>query len=331
MQKAVIIHTTGSNKLAKQLSFELSVPIHPIVAGKFSNGETDVKLTAELSGLDVILVCSTRNHHINDDLMELFLLLDACVRTRTRHRIVVLPYFAYQRSDKVETRVPMAAGVVSTTLRTLGATDIISVELHSEMVHTLLRNGFHNLKAEKAMVKYLKEDFKFFGDLDEGKWNDIYVIVAPDLGSTERAKRFSELLGIDYVLIDKQRDYSKRNTVKKSTLLTKKEYVIEGKIALVFDDMGDTMGTARKASEELVKHGVKGVFLFLVHGVFSGPAIQRIIESKDIMGVITTNTLPQDENMINCKKIACVNLAGLIAEKVTSLFLTYYLSNKLQK
>jgi ribose-phosphate pyrophosphokinase len=149
-------------------------------------------------------------------------------------------------------------------------------------------------------------------------WRDTHILVSPDAGSIKRIEAYAKLLEINYVVLHKQRDYSKPGTVTSSMIVGKKEDY-ENRTAIIVDDIGDTMGTMCSAVNELVSHGLKDAIIVLTHGVFSGKAIENINNNPYIKEVLVSNTLPQDQNIAICPKLRVMDCSELLARSIDAI------------
>ncbi|KJH50851.1 ribose-phosphate diphosphokinase [Dictyocaulus viviparus] len=209
--------------------------------------------------------------------MELLIMINACKIASSCRVAAVIPCFPYARQDKKDkSRAPISAK--------LGFFDI----------------PVDNLYAEPAILKYIKESIP--------NWQTS-VIVSPDAGGAKRVTSIADRLNVDFALIHKER--KRANEVEKMTLVGN----VEGKVAILVDDMADTCGTICMAADKLVEAGADKVYAFCVHGIFSGPALQRLNTSK-FEAIVVTNTIPQDENMKQCPKIQCIDISMILAEAI---------------
>lgn len=314
------IYTEKEKDLAEKIvkSTNLGFPLENvrvgITTGLFGNGETRVQLETSVRDMHVVVISQTRTGHINNDIMELLLILDACVRSGTSKITVVLPYYPYSRSDKKDhPRCPIAAALVAKLLTSSRIDNLISLDLHAGQIQGFIEKGFHNLyirhyTCDDMFNHYLKFD-------DKSMWNNNNVIVAPDAGSARAVKCYSKILGINGVILDKGRDYSKPGTVISTRIIGSPDD-LKNKVAFMIDDMADSFGTMCAAAKELVDYGVKYVIIYVTHGVLSGPAIDNINNSPHIKEVVVTDTLPQEHNLIRCPKLRVMTCSELIARSI---------------
>ncbi len=305
---ARIIACCGSEYLAEAIECISGIKPCPSVVSHFGNGETRVEIGESLRGTDLTVVCVTRNGAVNDDFLSLCMVLDACRRSGAKSVNVVLPYYPYARSDKRDQpRVPIGAAAIASILELYRVDNIISLDLHAGQLQGLIDRGFHNIYIINVMCDYLRTFL-----------DDRHVLIAPDAGSIKRLEAYSKKLGVDYIILHKQRDYSQPGTVTRS-IIVGDEAVYRGKVGIVIDDMADTMGTMVAACQVLRKNGLVGMHTVVTHGVLSGPAIDRINGCSFMESVVVTNTLPQTENARRCPKLKVVDCAPLITQVITAL------------
>uniref|UniRef100_A0A0K0E2G6 ribose-phosphate diphosphokinase n=1 Tax=Strongyloides stercoralis TaxID=6248 RepID=A0A0K0E2G6_STRER len=289
-------HKDLSQKICQQLQLDVS----KASLKKFSNKETNVEIGESVRGEDVYIIQSGTGE-VNDNLMELLIMINACKIASSCRVAAVIPCFPYARQDKKDkSRAPISAKLVANMLSVAGADHIITMDLHASQIQGFFDIPVDNLYAEPAILKYIRESIP--------SWQDS-VIVSPDAGGAKRVTSIADRLNVDFALIHKER--KRANEVEKMTLVGN----VEGKIAILVDDMADTCGTICLAADKLVEAGASKVYAFCVHGVFSGPAIKRLNASK-FEAIVVTNTIPQEENMKMCPKIQCIDISGILAEAI---------------
>lgn len=307
-----IISCFGSEHLATSIHCYSKIPMCSITLSHFNNGETRVEITENIRNQHIILVCRTRNDSVNDDFLSMCMILDACNRADVARITVVLPYYPYARSDKKDhPRVPIGAAAIAHIINSFNVDHVISLDLHSGQLQGLIDKGFHNLYIINDMCKYIQKKY-----LEDNK--DQYVLVSPDAGSIKRIEAYGKKLGMDYIVLHKQRDYSRPGTVMRSMIIGDREQY-EGKTGLIIDDMADTMGTMTAATKILAERGMTDVVIIVTHGVLTGPAISRINNCDMIKEVVVTNTLPQCENFKKCPKLRIVDCSCLITRAIIAI------------
>ena len=313
-----------SNKILKCLNETSTQPFTDITElranvtnGLFSNGETRVKIDTNIRGKHVIVVSRIRTNHINDDLMELIMILDASYRASAEKITVVMPYYPYSRSDKKDDpRCPIGAAVIAKLIGNMHVSNLVSVDLHAGQIQGYIDKGFHNL----YMIKYICDDiynnYLIFHDKDT--WNDKFILIASDAGCAKTVERYSKLLGLNNMMMHKKRDYTKPGTVVASRFIGSMDE-FQGKTGIFIDDMADTCGTLCSAVKELVTNGLKDAIMIVTHGVLSGPAINNINNTPYIKEIVVSDTLPQDHNVIESPKMRVISCSEMIARTIDAI------------
>jgi len=230
--------------------------------------------------------------------MELLVLTDAMCRASATRITAVIPCFGYARQDKKDkARAPITGKLVANLIQTAGVHRVITLDLHASQIQGFFDIPVDNLYAEPLIVKYIKQI------------PGVKAIVSPDAGGVKRAKSISDLLEADLVIIHKER--KRANEVEAMTLVGD----VAGKICILVDDMADTCGTLQLAAATLHEKGAKEIYACVTHGVLSGPALNRINESE-IKELVVTNSIPQDNNTLNCPKLKVIDIAAMLAEAI---------------
>ncbi|ACN99298.1 ribose-phosphate diphosphokinase [Sulfurihydrogenibium azorense] len=297
MSKVLKLISGNANKsLAKEISDYLETPLVDVLLTKFSDGEIRVQINENVRGADVFVIQSL-THPVNDHIMELLLLLDALKRSSTHRITAVIPYFAYARQDrKDKPRVPISAKLLADIIQKAGADRVLTVDLHSAQIQGFFDCPVDNIYALPVIYEYLKA--KNIEDL---------VIVSPDAGGVERARMLQNRLGGNLAIIYKKRPAP--NVVETLDVIGN----VEGKNAVIIDDIIDTAGTIVAAADMLKSKGAKSVIAACTHPVFSGPAIERLKNSA-IEEVIATNTIPLEGKEFD--KLTVLSVAELIGEAI---------------
>jgi len=295
----VLLSGNAHPELSKKISELMAVPLGEIEVKKFSDDETFCRIYNNIRKRDVYIIQPT-SKPVNDNLMELLIIIDACKRSSCRSITAVIPYYGYSRTDKKDQpRVPITAKLVADLLTVAGADHIIAIDLHAEAIQGFFDIQVDHLYAMPIFIKYLKETMK----------SDKLVIVSPDAGGVARARAHAKRVGAELAIIDKRR---KGNDDQTEVLNVIGE--VEGKKCVLIDDIIDTAGSITKAAKVLKERGAEQVFAMAVHPVLSGPAMKRLQESP-IEQVIVTDTLPiAPEQKI--AKITVLSVAELLAETI---------------
>ena len=299
-ERLTILSGRANPQLAAEISDYLSISLGHVDAGNFPDGEISVQLNQNVRGCDVYLVQPT-SPPVNESLMELLILIDACRRASAARITAVIPYFGYARQDRKDAgRVPITSKLVSNLIVEAGANRVLTMDLHAAQIQGFFDVPVDHLYAAAVLDKH----FKSLNIPD-----DELVIVSPDEGSIKRSVHHQDHLGGSLAIVDKRRT---------SALETKQANLIggpiEGKTALIFDDMITTAGSICGAVDVVRSHGARRIYISATHGVFCGPAVERINEAR-VDGIVVTNTcrLASDSRLNN---LTVVSVAGVLGEAV---------------
>jgi len=307
-----LLFTGNANRpLAEAIAQYLNTQPGKANVATFSDGEINVEIGENVRGRDTFIVQSTC-YPVNRNLMELLIIIDALRRASAEQIVAVIPYYGYGRQDrKVAPRTPITSKLIADMLSAAGATRVVSIDLHAGQIQGFFNLPFDHLYAAPLFLQHMKTALV----------NDP-VIVSPDAGGTERARAYSKRLRSPMAIIDKRR--SAPNECEVMNLIGS----VEGRDAVLLDDIIDTAGTITQSAKALRDNGAKRVLAYCVHPVLSGPAIDRIQEST-LEEIIVTDTIPLHEKAASCKKIRQLSVAPLLGEairrihmrdSVTSLF-----------
>ena len=296
----------NSNRaFAETVCRELGLVLGDGTVQTFSDGEVSVSLNETVRGADVFLIQSTCKP-VNDNLMELLVMIDACRRASAGRITAVIPYFGYARQDrKAKSRDPISAKLVANMLTAAGANRILTMDLHAAQIQGFFDIPVDHLLGNPTFVKYYLDKFP------EDKFNhDDFVVVSPDVGSVARARAFAQKVHMGLAIVDKRRQ--KANVCEVMNVIGD----VKGKTCILFDDMIDTAGSLCNAAQALVDvGGAKEVYACATHGVLSGPAFERI-EKSPIKEAVVHNTIPLPENC-PCKKIKQLDVAPIFARAIS--------------
>ncbi|OIJ17549.1 ribose-phosphate pyrophosphokinase [Anaerobacillus alkalilacustris] len=290
--------TLNSNPmLAEQIAEKIGVPLSKSSVARFSDGEVQINIEESIRGCDTFVIQST-SAPANEHIMELLIMIDALKRASAKTINVVLPYYGYARQDrKARAREPITAKLVANLLETAGATRVITLDLHATQIQGFFDIPVDQLQAVPLLSDYFKE-----------KQLDDIVIVSPDHGGVVRARKMADRLKAPIAIIDKRRP--KPNVSEVMNIVGN----IEGKTAIIIDDIIDTAGTITLAANALVESGAKEVYACCTHPVLSGPAIERIANSK-IKELVVTNSIPLSEDKL-IDKVKPLSVAPLLAKAI---------------
>ena len=294
----VLLAGSSHPELAKKISAYIGVPVADMDLFKFANDDNFVKINENIRQRNVYVIQSTCRP-VNDNLMELLIVMDACKRASTNSITAVLPYYGYARSDKKDQpRVPITAKLVADLLTTAGADRIICMDLHAEAIQGFFNIPVDHLYAMPVFIEYLKQ--RLLRDL---------VIVSPDAGGVARARAYAKRVGADLAIVDKRRVGNQDATEMYHVIGE-----VRGKSCVLVDDIIDTAGTITKAAGILLDRGAREVRAMGTHATLSEPARERL-QSSDLVEVLVTDTVPiPQEKMI--PKIRVLSIAPLLGETI---------------
>ncbi|MEK7591517.1 MAG: ribose-phosphate pyrophosphokinase [Patescibacteria group bacterium] len=287
---------TSHPALARSLAKELGQPLGKVMLKKFSSGEHYVKYEESVRGKEVFIV-QTATRNPNEDLMQLFLMCQAAKLSFATTVHIALPHFPYARQDRItEPREPISAKLVAHLLEESGADHVIVLDLHSDQIQ-----GFFSIPVDALDARTI------FADYVRSLKIKNLVVVAPDVGGAKRAKKFAVMIGADLAIMHKNR---KRH--HEAEIL---EVVgdIEGKNCIIFDDIIDTAGTLLSGKKALTDRGARDVYAAATHGVFSGPAAERLKKAK-FKKVIVSDSIPNDPKLF--PGLTILPIAPLLAEVI---------------
>ena len=288
---------TSNRSLAEEVASYLGVPISDMLVTRFSDGEVRVQINESIRGADVY-VFQSLSHPSNQHIMELLLIVDALRRSSAGRITAVIPYFAYARQDRQDKpRTPISSRVLADIISVVGTERVVTVDLHSPQIQGFFSIPVDHLSAMPVLYDYLRKNVIL----------EDPVVVSPDAGGVERARQLANKLGCGIAIIYKRRPEPNRAKILDVV------GTIEGKDAIIMDDLIDTAGTMVSASEMLMSRGARKVIACATHGVLSGPAIERLTNSP-IEQVILTNTIPLEDKSFG--KLRVVSIAPLIAEAI---------------
>jgi len=293
--------------LAEEVAQRLGVELGDVNIAEFANGELHCRYGESIRGADVFIFqghCSTAEISVNDAIMEQLIMVDAARRASAKRITVVAPFFGYGRQDrKAEGREPITAKLVANLFAGAGAKRLVSVDLHSGQIQGFFDGPVDHLTAMPVLIDWMRANL-----------SEDLVVVSPDAGRVKVAERYANLLHADIAIVHKRRVRGEKNTVEAKDVVGD----VEGRTCVLIDDMIDTAGTICAAAEQLVEKGASAVYAACTHGVFSGPAIDRLKNSV-LEKIVITNTLPlPPEKQID--KIEVLSAAGIIADAIDAVF-----------
>lgn len=285
----------ASTKIANKIAKSYGTKLGKVSIQEFSDGEFQPSFDETVRGAHVIIIQSTKPPI--DNLFELLLMIDAAKRASAYKIIAVIPYFGFARQDrKDKPRVSVGSKLVADLLSTAGISRIITLDLHADQIQAFFNVPVDHLYASSIFVPYIK------------KLNlDNLVVAAPDMGGTKRTNAYAKFLNTEMVICYKAR--KKANVVGDMTIIGN----VKGKNVIILDDMIDTAGTITKAANMMMKKGAISVRAFATHPVLSGPAYERINDSK-ILEVVVSDSIPIDKNKSG--KFKVISIAHVFADVI---------------
>ena len=291
---------SSNRPLAEAIAKKLNTTLGGVETGKFSDGETSIHLAETVRGRDLFIIQSTSDP-VNDNLMELLIMIDAAKRASAGRITAVIPYFGYARQDrKARSRDPITAKLVADLLTSAGADRILTMDLHAAQIQGFFNIPLDNLLGGPTLYNYFSN-----------KMDDSYMVVSPDIGSVNRARKVAERLNCQMAIIDKRRP--KANVMEVMNIIGN----VEGKKCLLVDDMIDTAGTIVQGAQALVDKGATEIYACCTHAVLSGPAIERLEKSpiKELV-MLDTIHLPEEKMLPKMKILTTADIFAAAIENV---------------
>ena len=287
--------------LTKEIADFLGIPVGQARLRRFPDSEVSFQIDENIRGADVFIIQPTSNP-VDQHLMEMLVMIDAFRRSSAARITAVVPYYGYARQDrKDKPRVPISAKLVANLLSAAGTNRVLTMDLHKAQIQGFFDIPVDHLFAAPVIIDYLAR-------LNSPK----LTIVSPDAGGAERARAYAKRLDAELAIVDKRR--SEDGSAEVMNVIGD----VEGRTCILQDDIIDTAGTIQKAATGLKNAGALKVFACAVHGVLSGPAIERI-ENAPIDQLIVTNTIPLRGDAQNCRKIVVLSVARLLGQAIRSI------------
>lgn len=286
--------------MAQEIASHLGMRVSEADVRKFSDGEIFVELKENVRGADVFVIQPTCTP-VNDSLMELVIMVDALRRASARRITAVVPYYGYARQDRKNApRVPISAKVVAEMFMVVGVRRVLCMDLHAGQIQGFFNIPVDHLYAAPVLLEYIQDKF------------ENVIMVSPDAGGVERTRAFAKRLNSGLAIIDKRRD--RPNECEAMHVIGD----VEGKTAILMDDMVDTAGTLCAGAKTLLANGAKEVHACCSHPVLSGPAVERITNSE-IKSLVVTNSIPLRGAALECDKIKVLSVSALLAEAINRI------------
>ena len=291
--------------LSREIASFLGVPIGQSRLRRFPDTEVSFQIDENIRGTDVFIVqptCASRSGSVDQHLVELLIMIDAFRRSSAARITAVLPYYGYARQDrKDKPRVPISAKLVANVLSAAGTNRVLTMDLHKAQIQGFFDIPVDHLFAAPVIVDYLARQ----------EYSNL-TMVSPDAGGAERARAYAKRLGAELAVIDKRR--TDDGTAEVMNVIGD----VEGRTCILQDDIIDTAGTITKGAMALKENGAAKVVACAVHGVLSGPAIERI-EKSPIDQLIVTNTIPLSAAGEACSKMKVLSVARLLGQAIKSI------------
>lgn len=292
----------ANRPLAKNIADQLDLELGEPCVDRFADGEVRIQYKETVRGIDLFLVQPTCAP-VNDHLMELLLMIDAARRASAARITAVIPYFGYSRQDRKDRpRVPISAKLVANLLQEAGVDRILTLHLHADQIQGFFDIPVDHLYSTPIYIDYLSEHY----ESNDG------VIVSPDAGSVARSRALAKRLDMELAIVDKRRP--KPNQSEVMNIIGE----VEGKVAIIIDDMIDTGGTLTHAANAIADAGASRVIASATHPIFSEPALERIHDSA-LSEVVVCNTIPVEEEALEPEIIEIEDCSKLLADAITCI------------
>jgi ribose-phosphate pyrophosphokinase len=298
-KKVCLFSGNANPALAAAIGAYLETPLGKCKVTRFSDGESFVEIGENVRGVDAFVIQPT-SCPTNDNVMELLIMVDALRRASAGSITAVIPYYGYARQDrKVAPRTPITAKLVADLIQTSGVNRVVSVDLHAGQIQGFFNIPFDHLYGMPVFLEdYLRRQF-----------DSSAVFVSPDAGGVERTRAYSKRLGASLAIIDKRRE--RANVSEVVNLIGE----VRGKDCIIIDDIIDTAGTLCGAARALADKGARRIVACASHGVLSGPAVQRIVDSP-LTEVVVTDSISASDGVRACPKIKHLSIARLLGEAI---------------
>jgi ribose-phosphate pyrophosphokinase len=289
-------------ELTREIAEFLGLPVGQAKLRRFPDSEVSFQIDENIRGTDVFVIQPT-SPPVDEHIMELLVMIDAFRRSSAARITAVIPYYGYARQDrKDKPRVPISAKLVANILGAAGTNRVLTMDLHKAQIQGFFDIPVDHLFAAPVIIDHLSR--QAFPNL---------TIVSPDAGGAERARAYGKRLGADLAIIDKRRSPEDGHAEVMNVVGD-----VEGRTCIIQDDIVDTAGTMQNAAQALMANGAQRVWACAVHGLFSGPAIQRI-EQSAIEKFVVTNTIPIAAEKATCDKIVTLSVARLLGQAIRSI------------
>lgn len=302
-EKILIFSGRSHPELAERIAEELGLSLGRVKLSTFANGEIYCRYEESVRGADVFVI-QTIYDSVNDYLMELLIMVDALKRASAERITAVIPHYGYARQDKKTlSREPITAKLVADLLVVAGVNRVVTMDLHAGQIQGFFNCPVDHLTALPVILNYFKE--KYGEELKD------WVVCSPDVGRVKTAKKAADIIGADLAVLHKSRP--EHNVAQVAEVVGN----VKNKRVLIIDDMIDTAGTMISGVNALKNQGAKEVYVAATHGIFSGPAKERI-ESSEIEEVVVTDTVPFYRK-VKIEKVKVVSVASIFAQTLKNI------------
>jgi ribose-phosphate pyrophosphokinase len=303
-KKLMLFSGRAHPELAAEVAGQLGVELAPTKAYDFANGEIYVRFEESVRGCDAF-VLQSHTAPINQWIMEQLIMVDALKRASAKRITVIMPFYGYARQDKKHRgREPISARLMADLFKQAGADRLMAIDLHTDQIQGYFDGPVDHLWAMPLLINYIRENID----------NSRLTIVSPDAGRVKVADKWSDKLSAPIAIVHKRRDINVANQVSVHEIVGD----IKGRVCVLVDDMIDTAGTICAAAEALYDNGAAEVIIVSTHAVFSGPAVDRLKNSR-VSQVIVTNTLPIPEER-RFDKLTVLSVAPIVARAISEVF-----------
>jgi ribose-phosphate pyrophosphokinase len=303
-KKLMLFSGRAHPELAEAVARELGVELAPTQARDFANGEIYVRFEESVRGSDAF-VLQSHTAPINQWIMEQLIMVDALKRASAKNITVIMPFYGYARQDKKHRgREPISARLMADLFKQAGADRLMAVDLHTDQIQGYFDGPVDHLWAMPLLIDYIRENID----------GDRLTIVSPDAGRVKVADKWCDKLNAPLAIVHKRRDLNIANQVSVHEIVGD----IKGRVCVLVDDMIDTAGTICAASDALFEHGAAEVVIVATHAVFSGPAVDRLKNSR-VSKVIVTDTLPVSDDR-RFDKLTVLSVAPIVAKAISEVF-----------
>ena len=306
-KRLYLVSGRANPELAREIVDHLDEPLGQANISDFASGEVHCRYSESVRGTDVFII---QTHHaadgrsINDAIFEQLIMVDAARRASAKRITAVIPFYGYGRQDrKAEGREPISARLVADMFRTAGATRLLSIDLHSGQIQGFFDGPVDHLTAMPVLRDYMRDNLP-----------EDLVVVSPDAGRVKVAERYAIQLGADLAIVYKRHTKGEKNAVEARGVVGE----VEGRTCVIIDDMIDTAGTIVGAADQLIERGAVEVDAVATHGVFSGPAVDNLKNSR-IGKVVVTNTIPMPSEK-RFDKLVVLSVAAVVADAIDAVF-----------